>query len=134
MESDPSTVDAASLQQQLSENGKAAVYGIQFDLDKAELRKDSAETLKAISQLLEANGAMKLYIVGHTDDSGSEARNLDLFKRRAKAVVEELVGKYGVAEERLAAFGAGPYAPVARNDTETGKAKNRRVEPVKRMD
>jgi outer membrane protein OmpA-like peptidoglycan-associated protein len=87
-----------------------------------------------ISRLLVADGSLKLYIVGHTDDTGSPSHNLDLSKRRAKAVVQELMSKYGVAEDRLAAFGAGPYVPMASNDSETGKAKNRRVELVKRLD
>ena len=127
-------VDVSSLQQQLSENGKVAVYGIHFDVDKANLKADSAKTLVAIRQLLEANADLKLYVVGHTDDTGSLQHNLELSQRRAKAVVTELVSKYGIAEDRVSSFGAGPYAPVATNGNETGKAKNRRVELVRRSE
>ena len=127
-------VDVSSLQQQLSENGKVAMYGIHFDVDKASLKADSAKTLVAIRQLLEANADLKLYVVGHTDDTGSLQHNLELSQRRAKAVVTELVSKYGIAEDRVSSFGAGPYAPVATNGNETGKAKNRRVELVRRSE
>ena len=134
MQDDLVAVDISSLQQQLSENGKVAMYGIHFDVDKASLKADSAKTLVAIRQLLEANADLKLYVVGHTDDTGSLQHNLELSQRRAKAVVTELVSKYGIAEDRVSSFGAGPYAPVATNGNETGKAKNRRVELVKRSE
>jgi outer membrane protein OmpA-like peptidoglycan-associated protein len=57
--------------------------------------------------------------------------NMKLSQDRAEAVVQTLVGKHGVAAARLKSFGNGPYAPVASNDSEEGRAKNRRVELVK---
>jgi outer membrane protein OmpA-like peptidoglycan-associated protein len=76
----------------------------------------------------------KLYIVGHTDDTGSLSHNLDLSRRRAEAVVAGLVNDYEISGDRLTAFGAGPYAPVASNESEEGRKNNRRVELVKRSD
>jgi outer membrane protein OmpA-like peptidoglycan-associated protein len=70
-------------------------------------------------------------VVGHTDNQGKPDYNLDLSRRRAAAVVRELTLKYGIAADRLSSFGCGFYSPVASNETEDGKAKNRRVELVK---
>jgi len=73
---------------------------------------------------------VKLYVVGHTDNTGTYEYNLDLSRRRAAAVVEALTRGHGVAAARLKAVGVGPVAPVASNATEEGRAKNRRVELV----
>lgn len=132
METGLVTVDLSSLQQQLAQDGKVAIYGIHFDVDKADIKKDSAEVLETIQQLLKADTQLKLYVVGHTDDTGSQVHNLDLSSRRAKAVVTALIKQYGIDDERLIPFGAGPYTPVASNRNETGRAKNRRVELVQR--
>jgi OOP family OmpA-OmpF porin len=70
-------------------------------------------------------------VVGHTDNVGPVGVNLGLSKRRAAAVVQVLTTKYAVAADRLQAFGNGPYAPIASNDSETGRSQNRRVELVK---
>jgi OOP family OmpA-OmpF porin len=95
------------------------------------VRPDSQATLQEIAKLLTANRGLKVSIVGHTDNQGKPDYNLDLSRRRAAAVVRELTSKYGIAADRLTSFGCGFYAPVASNDTEDGKAKNRRVELVK---
>ena len=116
------------------QNGKVAVYGIHFDTDKAELKEASFETLEQIKQLFEMKKELKLYIVGHTDDTGSLSHNVDLSQRRAQAVVTALVDRYGISASRIKSFGAGPYAPVASNLNEQGRAKNRRVELVQRLD
>jgi outer membrane protein OmpA-like peptidoglycan-associated protein len=68
--------------------------------------------------------------VGHTDNQGRPDYNLDLSRRRASNIVRELTTKWNVAPERLDSFGCGMYAPVASNETEDGRAKNRRVELV----
>jgi outer membrane protein OmpA-like peptidoglycan-associated protein len=72
-----------------------------------------------------------LYVVGHTDNQSALDMNMDLSRRRADSVVTVLTSKYGVAAARLRALGDGPSAPLASNDTEEGRAKNRRVELVK---
>ena len=75
---------------------------------------------------------MKLWVVGHTDSTGEYEMNMDLSRRRAAAVIAALTGGHGIAADRLQPAGVGPLAPVASNDTEEGRAKNRRVELVKR--
>lgn len=124
-------VDAASLATDISSTGHVAVYGIYFDTGKADLKPESDATLKEIAKLLQGDAGLKLYVVGHTDNQGSLPTNMDLSKRRADSVAAALTAKYGVTAGRLQAFGAGPYSPVASNDTEDGRARNRRVELVK---
>jgi len=94
------------------------------------VKPDSAATMQEIVKMLKLDPNLKLYVVGHTDNVGGLAANVDLSKRRATAVVQALVSQYGVSAARLDAFGAGPYAPVASNDTEASRALNRRVELV----
>jgi len=124
-------VNAGEMSRSLADSGKIALYGIYFDTDKDSLRADSQATLQEIAKLLAGNRSLKVSVVGHTDNQGKPDYNLDLSRRRAAAVVRELTLKYGVTADRLSSFGCGSYAPVASNDTEDGKAKNRRVELVK---
>jgi OOP family OmpA-OmpF porin len=124
-------VNADQMSQSLAGSGSVALYGIYFDTDKDTLGPQSQTTLAEIAKLLTADRQLKLRIVGHTDNQGKADYNLDLSRRRAASVVRELTAKYGVAADRLDAFGAGLYAPIASNDTEAGRAKNRRVELVK---
>lgn len=83
-----------------------------------------------VAKLLKADAALKVWVVGHTDATGVAAQNLTLSAARAAAVVQALVQKHGIEARRLGSFGAGPYAPVASNADESGRAKNRRVELV----
>lgn len=124
------TVDAKAMGQGLAQNGHIALYGIHFASDSAVLDKDSAATLAEMAKLLKAQPALKVYIVGHTDDSGTLAHNLTLSQQRAEAVAKALATDYGIAPARLAAKGLASYAPVASNRDEAGKARNRRVELV----
>jgi OmpA-OmpF porin, OOP family len=124
-------VNADEMSRSLADSGKIALYGIYFDTDKDSMRPDSQPTLQEIAKLLAANPSLKVSVVGHTDNQGKADYNLDLSRRRAAAVVHELTSKYGIAPDRLSSFGCGFYAPVASNDTDDGKAKNRRVELVK---
>lgn len=123
--------DAAAFAGDLKATGHVAVYGIFFDSGKAELKPESTPALEEITKLLGADAALKLWVVGHTDSQGSAESNLDLSRRRADAVIKALTTTHKVAPSRLAPFGAGPYAPVATNDSDEGRAKNRRVELVK---
>ncbi|QDL97894.1 DUF4892 domain-containing protein [Rhodopseudomonas palustris] len=123
-------VDAAKMQKDIDATGRVALYGILFDFDQATIRPDSQPTLNEIAKYLGANPSMKLIVAGHTDWKGGFDYNIDLSKRRAEAVVKALTGM-GVATARLRPFGAGPAAPVASNASESGRAKNRRVELVK---
>ncbi len=108
--------------------GHVDVYGILFDFDQDTLKDDSEPTLDAIAKLLASHPDMKLAVVGHTDNAGSADYNMDLSRRRAENVVAALVDEYDIDEGRLSASGAGMTEPVASNDTDAGRAKNRRVE------
>ncbi len=131
MESGLITVNAASLANDINRTGHASVYGIYFDTGKADIKPESDATLKEIAKLLQGDPRLKLYVVGHTDNQGALDLNMDLSRRRAEAVLAALTTKYAVPAVRLRAYGCGPYAPVASNDSENGRAKNRRVELVK---
>ncbi|GGY81756.1 hypothetical protein GCM10011613_28070 [Cellvibrio zantedeschiae] len=126
-------VDADGLKQQIDADGKALIYGIYFDTGKSVVKPESKPTLDAIAQLLTKNKDLLLYVVGHTDDTGAGAANLELSRQRATAVVNELVKTYQIPAARLQAQGVGPYAPAGNNTSEAGKQKNRRVELVKRL-
>jgi OmpA-OmpF porin, OOP family len=122
---------AAALSGGLTTNGHAVVNGILFDTGKSEVKPESAPALEEVSKLLKQDAKLKLYVVGHTDNVGALAANMDLSKRRAAAVVQLLTTQYGVTADRLQAYGDGPYAPIASNDAEEGRTVNRRVELVK---
>lgn len=123
--------NAAALGGNISSSGHTVVNGIQFDTGKADVKAESTPALDEVANLLKADPKLKLYVVGHTDNVGVLASNMDLSKRRAAAVVQLLVTKYGVAADRLSPYGDGPYAPLVSNDTEDGRTVNRRVELVK---
>jgi outer membrane protein OmpA-like peptidoglycan-associated protein len=115
----------------IGSSGKVAIYGIYFDFDKAEVKPESEPALAEIAKLLQADATLKLYVVGHTDNAGGYDHNMKLSQQRAEAVVRELTSKYRIAAVRLKPRGVGSLAPVTSNDTEEGRAKNRRVELVK---
>jgi OmpA-OmpF porin, OOP family len=123
--------DASSMAKAIKETGKVALYGIYFDTGKATLKPESQKALQEISKLLKADAALKLYVVGHTDNTGTYDSNMKLSMDRAASVIAALVSQYSVNAVRLKACGDGPTAPVATNDTEEGQALNRRVELVK---
>jgi outer membrane protein OmpA-like peptidoglycan-associated protein len=123
--------NAAALSTGISANGHIVVNGILFDTAKADVKPESKPALDEVVKMLKENAGLKVYVVGHTDNVGALAGNVDLSKRRAAAVVQELTTKYGIAAARLAPYGAGPYAPIASNDSEDGRTLNRRVELVK---
>jgi outer membrane protein OmpA-like peptidoglycan-associated protein len=119
--------------EQLEQKGKASIYGVLFDYDKATIKAESEQALNIIAEVMKKNKKLSLYVVGHTDDKGSPDYNLNLSKRRADAVVNALIADYGVAKARLLAQGAGPYSPVATNKNDLGRELNRRVELVERL-
>ena len=123
-------LDAAALQRGLEADGKVAVYGVHFDTAKAEVKPESKASLDEMAKLLAKNPGMKVYIVGHTDNTGTLAANLDLSQKRADAVAKALASTYKVEPQRLAARGVASLAPVASNSGEEGRARNRRVELV----
>jgi OmpA-OmpF porin, OOP family len=125
------TVDANAMQRSLANEGRQALYGITFDSNAATIKAESQAQLDEIAKLLKAQSQLSVYVVGHTDNVGSLAANLDLSKRRAQAVVAALVAA-GVASARLTPEGVAQLAPVATTASDDGRAKNRRVEIVLR--
>ncbi len=123
--------DAAALGNDIRATGHAAVYGIYFDTGKSAIKPESAQAIGEIAKLLTADPGLKVYVVGHTDNVGGVDSNIKLSQDRAEAVLQALVRDHGIAPDRLRASGCGPFAPVASNDSEEGRAKNRRVELVK---
>lgn len=117
---------AASLRQ----GCKAALYGLNFDFDKATLRPDSEPVLQPVLAMLGADPAAAFELDGHTDDIGGKDYNLRLSAARADAVKAWLVA-HGAAAARLSTRGFGDAQPVAANDSDAHRALNRRVELVK---
>lgn len=122
-------VKAAQIKQELDSKGKAVLY-INFDVDKASLQPDGVLAVAEIKQLLTENPTLALSIEGHTDNTGAAAHNQSLSEARAQQVQQELV-RGGIAAARLRAAGYGASKPLVANDSESNKAKNRRVELVK---
>ncbi len=123
--------DAAAMASDINATGHVAVYGIYFDSGKSVVKPESAQAIAEIAKLLNGQPGLKLYVVGHTDNQGTVEGNIRLSQDRADAVLKALTGEHGIAAARLRAHGCGQFAPVAANDAEAGRAKNRRVELVK---
>jgi OOP family OmpA-OmpF porin len=123
--------NAAAMGNDINTTGHVAVYGIFFDSGKSEIKPESDTAIVQISKLLQNNASLKLYVVGHTDNVGALESNMKLSKDRADAVVNAIITKYGIQAARLKSYGVASLSPVASNDNEEGRAKNRRVELVK---
>lgn len=123
-------LDATAMQKGLAESGRINLYGIHFDLDKDLVKPESQPTLDEMTKLMRASPQLRLQVVGHTDSQGDGAHNKNLSHRRSVAVIAALV-KAGVDPRRLTTRGAGAAEPIAPNDNEAGRAKNRRVELIR---
>jgi OmpA-OmpF porin, OOP family len=123
--------DAAAMSNDLKATGHVAVYGIFFDTGKSVVKPESRPAIDEVAKLLKGDPSLKLWVVGHTDWVGKVDDNMRLAQARAEAVAAELVSAHGIAASRLKGYGVGPLAPVAGNDDEAGRAKNRRVDLVK---
>jgi OOP family OmpA-OmpF porin len=114
----------------LDKVGRAVMADLDFASGAAALTGDDYPSLAAVAAWLEANPDGRVALVGHTDASGSLEANIALSERRAEAVAQVLIDRYGIDRARLAARGVGFLAPRATNQTEEGRQKNRRVEVV----
>jgi OOP family OmpA-OmpF porin len=100
---------------------------VAFEFDSATLRPAFYPTLDEIAVALQENPGTELEVIGHTDSVGSDAYNLGLSERRARAVADYLAER-GVAMDRMIVGGVGEAQPIAPNDNDEGRAQNRRVE------
>ncbi len=120
------------LERALRDQRRAVIYDLFFDFDSDRIREESEPTLTEIAQVLRRNPDWRLAVEGHTDDVASDAYNLELSGRRAAAVKTALGSRFGIAGARLTTAGLGESRPRDRNDTLEGRARNRRVELVRR--
>jgi len=116
----------------LESSGRVTADGILFDTSSDRLRAESAPVLQEIAAMLAAHPDLRVAIEGHTDDAGAAAANQSLSERRAAAVRRHLVTTLGVDAARLTSAGFGATRPVAPNDSDANRQRNRRVELVKR--
>ena len=122
-------VNANDMLTAINKEGKIALY-INFETSKAEINPESQGVIDQVAKMMELDRSLKISVEGHTDNAGNPKTNQKLSELRANAVVTQLIAK-GVNKSRLAAKGWGPSKPLADNNTEDSKARNRRVEIVK---
>lgn len=125
------SLNATDMAKAIAAEGKIAVYGVHFDTDKADVKPESKASLGEMAKLLQQDAGLKVHVVGHTDNQGTLARNLELSQKRAESVIKALTAEYKIDARRLSAKGIASYAPLASNNDDAGREKNRRVELVK---
>ena len=121
----------AAVEKAIAETGKFVTNNILFETAKATLKPESMEEIQKVAEYMKKNPSVRFEVQGHTDNQGSDAVNDPLSQQRAEAVVKALEG-LGVDGFNLRAVGKGSHEPVADNKTEEGRAKNRRVEFIKK--
>lgn len=122
---------AVPLYDRLASEGKIITYAITFDTGKATLKPEADVEINRIKELMVKDASLKFEVQGHCDNTGSDAVNDPLSQKRAEAIVARLV-EMGISKDRLTAVGKGSHEPIADNSTDEGRAKNRRVEFVKK--
>lgn len=123
-------VSANKMLDEINKNGFIALY-INFDTGKWDLKADGQATVREIVAMLKAAPGLAIAVEGHTDNVGAAAANKTLSENRARSVAGAIVAA-GIAANRISSAGFGAERPVADNRTEEGRAKNRRVELVKK--
>jgi len=132
METGLVSIDPDALGQELDRLGHVAIPGVFFETGKAVLTPQSAEALSAMAQILNERPDLKVWVVGHTDWTGSFELNASLSEARARTVAKALVDDHSISETRVAGHGVGPLSPKASNTSASGRSANRRVELVAR--
>ena len=122
-------ISATDMMTALTTDGHISLY-INFETGKSVIQPESKKIVDQIGEMLKANPQLKISVEGHTDNVGTVASNKTLSENRANAVMNALIAG-GTDKSRLSAKGWGQDKPIAENNTEEGKAKNRRVEIVK---
>jgi OOP family OmpA-OmpF porin len=130
MEAMTQEVTADAMYTALSKDGFIALY-INFDTGKSNIKPESMGIIEQIAALLKAHPDLKVSIEGHTDNVGTPQSNKTLSQQRARSVMNAVAQK-GIAGDRMTAVGWGQEKPFADNRSEEGRAKNRRVEVVKK--
>jgi len=130
VESGQVVADAEAIGRDLEDQGRVVLEGLYFDHDRDTLTAESAPALAEIAKFLASAPDKDFYIVGHTDNVGKFAYNLDLSRRRAESVRRALIDDYDITADRLHAHGSGPTSPRRSNVGDAGRAANRRVELV----
>jgi outer membrane protein OmpA-like peptidoglycan-associated protein len=124
-------VGAPDTRNKLITVGKFVTSGILFDVNSDKIKPESYGMVKEIANVLNENADVRVKIIGHTDNDGDDAKNLELSKKRAEAVKKSLSKDFGVDAARMETDGKGESVPAVKNDTPENKAQNRRVEFVK---
>ena len=124
------SLNAGDMAKSIAAEGKIALYGIYFDTAKADIKPESKAQLDEMAKLLQQDAKLRVFVVGHTDNQGSVAANVDLSQKRAEAVAKVLASQYKIEAKRMTAKGIANLSPVASSKDEAGRAKNRRVELV----
>ena len=122
---------AVPLYDRLASDGKIVTYAITFDTGKATLKPEADVEINRIKGIMDQDASLKFEVQGHCDNTGSDKVNDPLSQKRAEAIVARLV-ELGIAKDRLTAVGKGSHEPIADNSSDEGRAKNRRVEFVKK--
>ena len=128
---DRNAQDLSAVEKAIAETGKFVTNNILFDTGKATLKQESMIEIMRVADYMKKNPTARFEVQGHTDNQGSDKINDPLSQQRAEAIVKALEG-LGVDGFNLKAVGKGSHEPVADNSTEEGRAKNRRVEFVKK--
>ena len=128
---DRNAQDVSAVEKAIQETGKFVTNNILFDTGKATLKQESMIEIMRVADYMKKNPTARFEVQGHTDNQGSDKINDPLSQQRAEAIVKALEG-LGVDGFNLKAVGKGSHEPVADNKTEEGRAKNRRVEFIKR--
>ena len=122
----------ADTRHKLVDEGKFSTTGIMFDVNTASIKPESNGVLQELSGILQKNPDIKIKIVGHTDSDGKDAENLELSKKRAAAVKEIIIRDFGIDASRMETDGKGETEPAQDNKSKEGKARNRRVDFIKK--
>jgi outer membrane protein OmpA-like peptidoglycan-associated protein len=125
------TTDMSAVEKAIAETGKFVTNNILFETGKATLKPESMAEIQKVADFMKKNPSVRFEVQGHTDNQGSDAVNDPLSQQRAEAVVKALE-QLGCDPFNMRAVGKGSHEPVASNSTDEGRAKNRRVEFIKR--
>lgn len=124
-------IAATEIAQQLATAGRIALY-VPFDTGSAAVKPNAYPSIEPIAAALRQDPKLRLLLVGHTDSQGDFGFNRTLSENRAKAIVDQLIATHGIDRARLSYAGVADLSPIASNDTDAGRQRNRRVELVRR--